>query len=305
MVDRIPPSVSFSRISTDLQRISRDLADLQDQLGSGRRARDLRGLGFDASFAISTRSMLADTAARMSNAQALDARLAVQDSALDGARESLVKLREDVMNALVNNDGRFLYTALENVLSTFNSGLNATWAGKFVFSGEETDAAPMLVNNPEDLVDAEDLFRTPVRTQRTELDGVPFEIAPHAATVGAEALEVMRDLRSIIGENGASIGAPIDADVQDELRAIADRLFVASDNLALVQARNGENQALVSNAMVRLEQRDALLQKDLGARVDADATKVAFDLSQRQLQYESLAQVYNTLKELTLLNFLR
>lgn len=305
MVDRIPSVITVGRIQTHLMRIQADMADLQDQLGSGRRARDLQGLGSDAPAAISLRALLSETATQIDNARGLDARLAVQDNALDGARGAVTMLRNEVLNALVNNQAAYLGTALENAFATFASSMNATWAGQYVFGGEAIDVQPLRVRTVPELLTTTDPFSPNARPQVALIDGAQVEVSPHAASFAPYSLEVFRSLREMIGPNGQGLPTPLSEAHQAALRNIAERLRVSHDNLAAVQARNGELRAQAERFVTRLEGREVTMKKALGERVDADATEVALAVNARQQQYEAMAQVFSKLRELSLLNFLR
>lgn len=305
----IASSYGFVRTREDLFRIENRLADLQRQISSGYKEETLAGYGASSTQLLSARAVIAQAEARAQQGRELQPRLAVQDAALGLAADSTLGLIQSIENALANNDGILVAEALGQRFDEIASALNQSDNGTYLFAGERTDTAPITVDTIEELAGlttVAEAFRNGDRSQRLSLgDGAEVIVGPLASDIATGLFETLREFKRLINSEGGSLSSPLTGAQRDTLLATLDALKGERTTLLSAQARNGNVQARIEAHIETQENRSQLFTKVLGETADADLAEVSTELVAVQSQYEAVASVFATLRELTLLNFLR
>lgn len=292
----------------DIVRIQKDLQDVQRETSSGRKVDELADVGANAMPVLTSRAALAAAAAREEAARALESRLSVQDLALGEMAGAVGDLRTAVMEAIAARASTGLDTTLNNTFTRLAGALNTTFSGQYVFGGERTDEAPLRAASMAQ-IEADpgggQWFTDPRRSQTFDFgDGVTADVSARGAQLGRPALEAMMQLKGLM-DRVAGANRTLTQPEIEELRAVVGALEPAHDNLLEAQGQNGEMQRRIENEVVRLDERKALFEKAVGDRVDANLAETALRLAQLRTQFQAAAQVFNEVRELTLLNFLR
>jgi flagellar hook-associated protein 3 FlgL len=292
----------------DIRRMTRELSDLQRQVASGAKANDLRGLGSEASQVLNAQTLRANSDARASTLNQLEARFGVQASALSQAAEANANLATTIRDAISSNDGRGIHVDLNMAFVSSIGALNETWNGQPMFAGERLGGRPIRINSLEELETAitpEQLFDEGARHQTVDLGGGnPIALADKASALGTEMFNIMRDLRALVEAQGGTIGTPIDAATTDQLLQIAGQLEGVANDFTNAEGRAGQLQSRFSAERIRLQERSNLLLKEIGERADADLAQVSVRISSLMVQYEAAAKTFADLSKLTLLDYL-
>jgi len=305
----IASSYGFVRTREDLFRIENRLADLQRQISSGYKEETLAGYGAASTRLLSARTLIEQAEARAQQGRELQPRLAVQDAALGLAASSTLGLIQSIENALANNDGILVAEALGQRFEEIASALNQSDNGTYLFAGERTGEAPITVDTIEELAGlttVAEAFRNGDRSQRLSLgDGAEVIVGPLASDIATGLFETLREFKRLINSEGGSLASPLTGAQRDTLLATLDALKGERTTLLSAQARNGNVQARIEAHIDKQENRAQLFTKVLGETADADLAEVSTELTAVQSQYEAVASVFATLRELTLLNYLR
>lgn len=300
------------RFSTQAQltfrRITGELSDLQQQIGTGAKAHDLHGFGGGSARLLSAQSSKASAAARGSVINQLDARFGVQAAALGQVSNASSLLALSVREAIAGNDGRGIVTELDLSFDSIVSGLNQTWNGQPLFAGERQGAGPIKVSSLAQLQAAatpEDVFEEAVRRQTIDLgSGAPIELAAKASEMSQGLFDTLADLKDLLDAAGGSIGQPITTAQTQALLSIAQRLETESANFVTEEGRAGQLQKRLEDDRTRLQERSSLLTKEIGDQADADLAEVSVRLSTLMVQYEAAAKTFSDLSKLSLLDYL-
>src|SRR5262245_57613325 len=138
----------------DIRRITREMTDMQGQIGSGAAHSDLQGFGGAASRLLNAKSMKANAEARQSVLSQLQARFGVQGAALGQVADASRNLAQSIREAIAANDGRGIGTELDLSFASIVSALNESWNGQPLFAGERQGAGPVKINTLDDLLAA-------------------------------------------------------------------------------------------------------------------------------------------------------
>lgn len=292
----------------DIRRMTRDLSDLQAQVASGAKARDLQGFGGGASQLLNAQSLKATADAHASVITQLEARFGVQASAQAQVATAAGLLSQSIRDAISANDGRGIAVDLPMSFSSIVSALNETWNGQPLFAGERQTGSPVKINTLDQLLAAtgpDDIFDEASRHQTIDLGaGVPIKLAEKASEMAQPLFDTLKELKVLLDASGGTIGAPITTAQRDQLTSIAEALEAQANDFTSAEGRTGQLQTRFSAERVRLQDRSNLLLKEIGEQADADIAEISVQISSLLVQYQASAKVFSDLSQLSLLDYL-
>ncbi len=305
---RITSASVHALATADMQRASLDLFEAQRQTGSERKAEDLKGYGPQARTLVSARSYLARAEAYAENGVNVQNRLAAQDLALGEMAAIAQDLRILATETVGLDNGRQFDTELERIFDRAKAVMNTDYAGQYIFSGVSEDTPPVPVGETlADLqarVDDADVLNTFANAPRpVELRvsaQVSVEVAPLADDVAGGLFQSIRRLANA-GPYGDPLTDAQKTSMQNELETLAGVV----NELNAKQADNGAREKRVDNAINRAEVERDYFEKLVTDIQGVDLAEVASRLSQAQTKLQASASVYATVRDATLLNFLR
>jgi flagellin-like hook-associated protein FlgL len=292
----------------DLNRLSRDLFDLQRQTGTGAKANDLRGFAEDAGRIVAARTLVDQAEARANLAERIGPRLEAQGVALQQAGSAGNALRGALIASLANGDGRMLNITLQDTFDLITNALNESFEGEPLFAGERDTLRAVKVTTLDQLestLNREDVFDESLRPRVMEVGGVSLVVGERAGEAAANIYNAMRELsRGFSGANG-SMSQPLTDQERSVISSVVDLLDQGLNELRLVQGRVGETARRAESQALIMRQRADSLTNELGKMADANLAEVAMRLSATQTQYQAAASVFSQIRDLSLVNFLR
>jgi flagellar hook-associated protein 3 FlgL len=289
----------FSAIGRSQQR----LAEVQQQLATGKKAPDYAALGIDTIRNLSAHSMLTRQSAHAAVADRLDTTLSLMDAQMSGLEQSMLRFRNDMLQAVGTGRSTGLQEAAKEAFQHLRTALNADEGGVRLFAGSQTDREPFTPATLADtagLSPADAFANDSVEASARVADGLDVTYGVTASEVGTDLLAAFR----VLAEAGAIGDTPTAA----QMSAIQTAIGHVNDGLAAVRAHNAENgrrQAQIETLGERAEQRSLVLNKLIARHEDADMAAVASELVQRQTTLEASYTVFSRLANLSLVNFLR
>jgi flagellar hook-associated protein 3 FlgL len=292
----------------DIRRMTRELSDLQAQVASGAKARDLQGFGGGAAQLLNAQSLKATADAHVSVITQLEARFGVQAAAQAQVANAATLLAESIRDAISSNDGRGISVDLPMSFASIVSALNETWNGQPLFAGERQTGSPVKISTLEQLVAAtgpDDIYDEAQRHQTIDLgSGTPIKIAEKASELSQPLFDTIKQLKVLLDASGGSIGAPISTSHTQQLTAIAEQLEGQANDFVTAEGRTGQLQTRFSAERVRLQDRSNLLLKEIGEQADADIAEISVQISSLLVQYQASAKTFSELSQLSLLDYL-
>lgn len=298
----------FTRAQGDVRRITSELGNLQAQIASGAKANTLQGFGGASSRILSATSMRANTDARASVVNQLEARFGVQASALGQVSDATQALALTIREAISANDGRGVSTELELAFNAIVGALNETWNGQPMFAGERQSGAPVKVTSLDELATTtqpEDMFDEASRHQVLDLgEGAPIKLASKASELSTDLFDTLRQLKYLLDGAGGQLGSPMTGSYTGVLQNIAADLDNHAKDFVTEEGRTGQLQKRFEEDRARLEARSDLLTKEIGDQTDANLAEVSIRLNTLLTQYEAAAKTFAELSQLSLLKYL-
>lgn len=281
----------------------RKLAEVQQQMATGKKAPDFASLGIETMRNLSARTLLARQEAHAAVGARIGTTLALMDTQMAGIEEGLGKLRDGLLGAVGTGRADGLQEVIEEAFQRFRTGLNSDEAGQYLFAGAQTGSppfAPPTLASTAGLATADAFRNDNVTAEARVADGLDVTYGATASAIGSQLFEAFRTL----AEAGPVGPVPTPAQMSAMNQAIG-QLNDGLKTLRAAHAENGRRQAQVEGLMERASERTLILEKLVSRNEDADLAEVASQLVQRQTTLEASYTLFSRLANLSLVNFLR
>lgn len=292
----------------DISRAQQELVEAARQSSAQTRASDLKGYGREAQTLVSAERLVARTQSFQANARELTTRMQIQDVAIGRAAEVVSQLKDALFQNVSLDKGTGVRVALDEAFAVIKDAMNTNIGGRYLFGGVMNQNAPVTATSLSDLANnlLEDSLATGEAAQLMRVeDGRTIQAGLVADTVVTEAMASLKRLAELDeGPDGPFDGQLTDAQrtaLQSELQSLS-RAF---DNILTSQSENGRLMKDVDNASNRLTAQYNALDEAIGGIVNVDLAEVAVRLNQAQFAYQSSASVFNTLRNMSLLDILK
>lgn len=329
-MNRVSTQGSYQTALLNLYAAQSRMQDAQNRIGTEKVATDLEGFGRSSETLTALKSSQARIQRFIDTGETVQARLVTQDLGLLQIGSGIEVAREAIANGLAAGRVEGVMQAFEDAFQTAQSGLNMQHQGRYVFAGGNVEIAPVGVDTLAELaaapsVDAaftDDGLKSPSRLD----EGTSLDTGFLASELGADVFQIMRDVQQY--QNGTAVtitepgpppvtttytpdadpsrrisGQPSE-DVKTFLSAQLARLDRALVKVTDETARNGNMQNRVDAILTSQEQQKLSLTELVGSKTDADLAQAAVDLKLSEVAIQASAQVINTLRQTSLLNFL-
>jgi len=238
----------------------------------------------------------------------LTSKLEAQDQALTQVADSVQSARQAIAEAIATGRGEALMGEVSAWFSAATDSLNAKFGGRYLFSGGQVDTPATSASQITDLTAAPaiaDLFNNDGLTPVSQLDeSTTIETGFLAADVGTGMFDAFRQMQVYVEANGDFTGQ-LTAAQETFLQGMLDDFDTARSSVTDYAARNGLIQNRVDKTLAAQEDRKAMLEGMVGAITDADMPLAITRLEQAQVAVQASAQVFNMLKQSSLLDILR
>ena len=307
-MDRVSSAMIPMSALTDLSNAQRTLVEAARQSSAQTKANDMKGYGREAQTLVSAERLVARTEGFIATSRELSTRMEVQDVAIGRAADVVAQLREDLFQNIGLERGEGVRSQIEEAFAVLKDAMNTTLGGRYLFGGVLNDRAPVTVASVADL--AANPLNTAIE-QGSEAQVLRVEenrtvkaglVATDVISTAFGAIKRLAELdEGVNGPFGGELTPAQKTALQDEL----SNLDSAFDQILEAQSENGRLLKDVDASASRQQSRMESLEAAVGGIVDVDLAEVAVRLNQAQFAYEASASVFNTIRNLTLLNFLR
>jgi flagellar hook-associated protein 3 FlgL len=307
-MNRISTYTQFFANAGGLLRGQDAMAEAQRQTSSGKIAQDLKGYGADAARLLSAKAVSARLESRTDALKALESRAQVEATALDSAATAVGDARQAIMNALANENGAGLRTAMEQALATVFTAANQQYAGQYIFGGTVGYDRPV---NPIDLETLGTLPDTSLQfnetganRQLTMQDGYDINMSASAREIFQPFVDLMQDIRAWEQANTPLNGKLNPAQVA-YLNTLVPQIAALQSGIIDHESAAGTKAKQLELSILASEEQATALNQTIGKQENADLAEVATRLSAAKIQYEASASIFSQLRNVNLLQYLR
>jgi flagellar hook-associated protein 3 FlgL len=304
---RITQSMMTRQILGDLNEVAQRLSSAQSKMSSGKEITRPSDNPFAVSRAISLRDDLEGTrqyqrtvSEALAWNQVTETALARVGDVMKRAKELVIQGANDAVDGIAREN---LATEIDQLVEAAKDQMNAEHAGRYVFSGQETNLRPY---NPG----AVDTYVPTVggAIAREIGPGVAVQVNVLGTDVLGEGqlpapgddklLDVLRDVaQHLRGNTAADLAALRDSDMQ--------RLDANFDELLRIRAEVGAVTGRLDTAQASLSELEETTLKLLSETEDADMVKTLVDFTTQQTVYQSALRAGAQVVQASLLDFLR
>lgn len=306
-MNRISSAMIPGTAMANLARAQMELVEAARQSSAQTKATSLKGYGRESQTLVSAERLVARTEGFLSTGRELTTRMQIQDVALGRAAEAVAKLKEDLFQNVGLESGEGVRSQLEEAFAVLKDAMNTNIGGRYLFGGMMNDRAPVIAASLSDLAanPLADMMETGAAVQEMRIEEGRV-IA--AGVVADDVISLAMASIKRIAEMDESVGGRFSGDLTAaQKQALTDELGALSaafDTVLQAQAENGRLTKQVDTAMKRQDGNLLALNAAVGDIVNVDLAEVAVRLSQAQYAYEASAGVFNTLRGMSLLNYL-
>lgn len=276
------------------------MAEIQLQQASGSVSTDYAGLGTSARRVLDLEASQKRATAYADAATEAAGRVEVIYSTLSTITDLLSEFRSELTSALSTDtsDTGTLATAAEGYLQELASLLNSTYEGRYLFSGDATQTAPVDLT---DYATDGDTASTSYYQGDTSVTAVRIsreQTVSYGVTADNAAFEQAFRALGII----AAAGDDADEDLISEAYALVES---ALDATVAVQAKVSVDASTLERAVERQTDYQSMLTAAISELTDVDATEAAVRLTSYETQLEASYSAIAKVQSLNLLDYLR
>ena len=309
MVTRVSTVGSYSAVLANLLSAQANLSAAGDKVATKKNGSDLKSYAKSAEMLTAMRSVQTRIGVYSEQNKMIADKLTTQDTALNQITDAAGATRQAIADALASGRADTLMEELGAQMRNAVEGMNARYGGKYLFAGGQVDSQPMTATKMADLTSGPPLtsfFKNDQFLTQAKVD----ESTTITTGVLADGIgtDMMNGLKTIQAFEESAAG-PFSGTLTDAQRTFLEgQLAVWEDvrsDVTTITARNGLLQQRVDSVKDNLITRENTLAGMIGDITDADMAKAAADLQMAQTSFAAAAQVFQTLKNSSLLNLLQ
>jgi flagellar hook-associated protein 3 FlgL len=304
MSTRITSNMIARSVLADLNEVSSRLSKTQQRMSSGKQITRASDDPYGASRALSLRGDIAGTQQYQRNVSEAVAWQSVTDAALGKITGAIHRARELAIQGASDSAGPAARAAaaaeIDQLIESVKQEANASYGGRFVFSGTATNVRPYTINGP-------DTYAGNANAVAREIGpGVSVQVNVLGSTVlgqgqaanDGKLLDVLRDISQ-------HLKSGLVADANTLRTTDLKGLDLNLDAISQARATVGATTNRLESADSRLQEVEESLTKLLTEVEDADMAKTYVDFSMQQSVYQSALQAGSNIVQQSLLDFLR
>jgi flagellar hook-associated protein 3 FlgL len=307
MVSSVSTSNSYSVILNDLLSAQNKEITAQQQVSTGKKGDDLAGFGDQTRNLVATNTVKSRVDGMVDQLGQLQVKLSFQQTALGQVSDVATSLTQSLTNALATGSGQGLMDSVSAAFSQASQALNTQYGGDYLFSGGQTQTQPFTATSLANLASApvSSSFQNGNLATTSQIDdNTTIKTGFLASDVGQQLMQAFSDIQTFQqGSTGNFSGNLTDAQ-QTFIQGMITTLNGVETATTNTTAAGGGIQKQVETATTAQTDRQTTLKNVVDDMTSVNMAQAASDLTQAQNAVQASAQVFMTLKGMSLLNYL-
>jgi flagellar hook-associated protein 3 FlgL len=297
--NRITQGMLATSLLSDLNNITNQLSQSQQQLSSGKQILKPSDDPFGTGRALAYRADLAANQQYQTNINNATGWQNATDTALQNINQLVQRARDLTLQGATDTSGQEGRDAaaaeLDQIIESIKTEGNTQYAGRYIFAGSMTTTPPYTAGG----ADTYNGDTTSLQTEIGQSVQVPYNIlGSNVIGDGGTSGSLLETLRTI--------SADLKAGNSDALQTTdLSALDAATDNVTNAQAQVGAMSNRLSTALNRLTQLQQSTTSLLSDTEDADVSQVIVNLTQEQTVYQAALKAGANLVQPSLMDFLQ
>jgi flagellar hook-associated protein 3 FlgL len=306
MSTRITNAMISRSVLQDLNDVSNRLSLTQQRMSSGKQITRPSDDPYGTSRALTLRSDVESTQQYQRNVGEAVAWQNITDAALSKVTDAMQRVRELVVGAANDAAGQpardSAAAEIDQLIETIKGEANASYGGRYVFSGTDTDQKPYAVGGADTYIPSQ----PPQPVAREIGPGVAVQVNVQGLDLLGEGQSagdglILDNLRDIAQHLRSGVTADVNTLRSTDLQGIDRNLAALTQARATVGATTNRLEAADSR-LLEVEESATKLLSDVE---DADMAKTLIDFSMQQNVYQSALRAGANIVQQSLLDFLR
>ncbi|WP_293900359.1 flagellin [Phenylobacterium sp.] len=310
MVTRVTTPGNYSAVLTNLLAAQQRQMEAGNKVSTQRNGNDLKDYAKSSELLTAMRSVQSRLSVFQDQSKVLSDKLSTQDSGLNRVADAAQQIRQIMAEALATGRADTLVEDIQAQMSNAVEGMNSRYGGKYLFAGGQVDTQPVTATQLSDLTAAPaiiaNFFKNDNFQVQAKLDeSTTVTTGIKADDIGTGMLTALQTFESFNQSGAGPFTGPLTAAQTTFLQGQLASWETVRSDVTQIAAHNGTNQARLDTVAADLTTRQNSLAGMLGDITDADMAEASTQLQQAQLSVQSSAYVFQSLKDSSLLNFLR
>ncbi|WP_406866123.1 flagellar hook-associated protein FlgL [Escherichia coli] len=308
---RVTTQQTYVSMTQSFNNLSGDLAHVVEQMATGKQILQPSDDPIAATRITQLNRQQSAIEQYQSNIDSASAGLSQQESILDGVNNSLLAVRDDLLEAANGTNTADSLASLGQDIESLTESMVAALNyqdedGHYVFGGTINDQPPIVAvdDDGDGVTDSYSYQGNSDHRQTTVSNGVEVDTNVAASDFFGSNLDVLNTLNSLSQELQNPDVDPADPQVQSDIQNAVDVVDTASDDLNASIASLGETQNTMS--MLSDAQTDISTSNDelIGSLQDLDYSPASITFTGLEVAMEVTLKTYSKVSELNLFSVL-
>jgi flagellar hook-associated protein 3 FlgL len=308
MVNRITTASYYSSVLADLMNAQSRENTANQQVATGKLGNDLMSFGAQTRNIIAAQTVKSRVDGMVSQLNSLQVKMNFQQSAVEQVSDVASQLKNSLTNALATGQGDSIMNDVQSFFSQAAQALNTQYGGDYLFAGGQSQTKPFTATALSDLTTQASTayyFKDGNLVPTSQIDdSTSVQTGFLATTVGKALMDSFQSIEAFQQSASGSFGGPLTDAQQTFLTSAITQLNTVVNATTQTSAQGGDMQARIKSAITTQTDRQSTLKSSLGDMTDVNMAEAAANLTQAQTAVQASAQVFMTLKGMTLLNYL-
>ena len=308
MVTRVSTVGNYNTVLANLMAAQQRQLDAGERVATQKNGNNLKDFAKSDELLTSMRSVQTRLANFQDQNSLVADKLTTQDTAINQVADATQTARQAIADALASGDGSTLMEQLQGAMNQATGAMNTKYNGTYVFAGGAINTQPVTANLLSDLTAGPPISsffqNDQFKAQAQVDDSTKVTTGVLASDVGTPLLTAFQGMEAF--QQGASgpfggVLTPAQRTFLENQLATWDSVHAGIINIA---AQNGMVQQRVEGVKTDLTSRQNTLGAMMSNITDASVAQAAADLQMAQTSFAAVAQVFQTLKNSSLLSLL-
>ena len=309
MVTRVSTVGNYASVLANLMAAQQRQLEASERVSTQKNGHDLKGFAQNDELLTGMRSVQTRLNGYQDQNNLLADKLTTQDTALNQVADAAQAARQAIADALASGDASTLMSELQGSMNKAVGALNTRYNGNYLFAGGAINTQPVTAQQLSDLTAGPPISsffqNDQFKAQNQVDDSTNLTTGVLADQVGTPTLTAFQAVEAFNQGGSGPFGGtitPAQRTFLENQLATWDQVHTGVINIA---AQNGMVQQRLDGVGADLTTRQNTLSDMMGKITDADMAKASADLQMAQLSFQAAAQVFQTLKDSSLLNLLQ
>jgi flagellar hook-associated protein 3 FlgL len=283
--------------------------DASNRVSTQKNATDLKGYAANDELLTAMQSVQVRLNGYTTQNTLIADKLTTQDTALNQVADAADQARQAIADALASGDGTTLMTQLQGTMNQAVGAMNTKYNGVYLFAGGAINTQPVTAQQLSDLTAGPPIssfFQNDQFKAQAQIDdSTNVTTGVLASDVGTNLMTAFQTMESFDQSGSGPFNGPLTAAQRTFLQNQLATWDSVHTGVVTLAAQNGMVQQRLTSVGTDISSRQDTLSQMMGDITDADMGKAAADLQMAQTSFAAAAQVFQTLKDSSLLSLLQ